>query len=116
MVAEVRQGWCKWRASGVHRALSNGIGVLCSHGSPLPTPLAEVADLSFTAQKPPLPPHPSLPQTAATVADLFFTAQAFDVAEEAVRLAVTAAEQAQQYGLMIKLSNNLAAVHRNKGE
>ena len=50
------------------------------------------------------------------MADLFFTAQAFDVAEEAVRLAVTAAEQAQQYGLMIKLSNNLAAVHRNKGE
>lgn len=67
---------------------------------------------------PSLSPPPCSPrsQTAATIADLFFTAQAFDVAEEAVRLAVTAAEQAQQYGLMIKLSNNLAAVHRNKGE
>ena len=59
---------------------------------------------------------PSIHQTAATVADLFFTASEFDLAEAAVQVAATAAEASQQFALMIKLSNNLAAVHRNKGE
>ncbi len=36
--------------------------------------------------------------------------------EEAVRIAVHAAEESKQYALMIKLSNDIAAVHRNKDE
>ena len=59
---------------------------------------------------------PPRSQTAATIADLFFTASSLDLAKEAVQVAVAAAEASKLFALMIKLSNNLAAVHRNKGE
>ena len=46
----------------------------------------------------------------ATVADMFFANQMWDEAQGAVKLAMAAAEECGDYGLAIKLSNNLGAV------
>ena len=58
--------------------------------------------------------HPSVgqPQVAASLADMCFALEHIDEAKAAVELAMGAAEQAGNYPLVFKLSNNLGAVLR----
>lgn len=53
-------------------------------------------------------------QAATMVADMYFASNQLEEAEAVVKEAIAAAESINQTALVIKLSNNLAAIYRSK--
>lgn len=103
---------CEWAASvpvRTHMSVADKEDVrMLTYMVPLPT---------FTSPTPPRPPpsHQFRSEVASSLADMLYALNRWDEALEAVGEAMTAAREAHEWALAVKLSNNMGAVYKKLG-